>query len=137
MKRSRLLRRWGKTMAVLDDPRTYGRTRLSFADAADIDSFAQMLDKFERGEISPEEWRRFRLLRGTYGQRQDADAQMLRVKVPQGVIDAALFPIFHAQAIEGKGVRLRGTSELFQHGQPLVHGRSHFPGEQPSQQRRS
>jgi sulfite reductase beta subunit-like hemoprotein len=76
-------------MAVLDDPRTYGRTRLSFADTADIDEFARMLDLFERGEISPEEWRRFRLLRGTYGQRQDADAQMLRVKIPQGIIDAA------------------------------------------------
>lgn len=76
-------------MAVLDDPRTYGRTRLSFADTADIDEFVLMLDRFERGEISPDEWRRFRLLRGTYGQRQDADAQMLRVKIPQGVIDAA------------------------------------------------
>ena len=76
-------------MAVLDDPRTYGRTRLSFADRADIDEFARMLDQFERGEISPEQWRRFRLLRGTYGQRQDADAQMLRVKIPQGILDAA------------------------------------------------
>jgi sulfite reductase beta subunit-like hemoprotein len=76
-------------MAVLDDPRTYGRTRLSFANTADIDEFALMLDRFERGEISPEEWRRFRLLRGTYGQRQDADAQMLRVKIPQGIIEAA------------------------------------------------
>jgi sulfite reductase (NADPH) hemoprotein beta-component len=78
-------------MAVLDDPRTYGRTRLSFADTADIDEFARMLDLFERGEISPEQWRRFRLLRGTYGQRQDADAQMLRVKIPQGILDAAQF----------------------------------------------
>ena len=50
-----------------------------------------MLDKFERGEISPEEWRKFRLLRGTYGQRQDFDAQMLRVKIPQGVLEAAQF----------------------------------------------
>src|SRR5215212_10201103 len=76
-------------MAVIDDPRTYGRTRLSFADTADIDEFVRMLDRFERAEISPEEWRRFRLLRGTYGQRQDFDAQMLRVKIPQGILDAA------------------------------------------------
>ncbi|MDQ3211586.1 MAG: nitrite/sulfite reductase [Acidobacteriota bacterium] len=76
-------------MAVSEDPRTYGRTRLSFAQAADIDEFVVMLDKFERGEITPDEWRRFRLLRGTYGQRQDADAQMLRVKIPQGILDAA------------------------------------------------
>jgi sulfite reductase (NADPH) hemoprotein beta-component len=76
-------------MAVLDDPRTYGRTRLSFADTGDIDEFVRKLDQFERGDISPEDWRRFRLLRGTYGQRQDADAQMLRVKIPQGILDAA------------------------------------------------
>jgi sulfite reductase beta subunit-like hemoprotein len=78
-------------MAVVDDPRTYGRTRLSFADTNDIDTFARMLDRFERAEISPEEWRKFRLLRGTYGQRQDFDAQMLRVKIPQGVLEAAQF----------------------------------------------
>jgi sulfite reductase beta subunit-like hemoprotein len=76
-------------MAVVDDPRTFGRSRLSFAKTADIDEFALMLDRFERGDITPEEWRRFRLLRGTYGQRQDADAQMLRVKIPQGILDAA------------------------------------------------
>lgn len=75
-------------MPVSDDPRTYGRTRLSFASPADIDEFVVMLDRFERGDITPEEWRRFRLLRGTYGQRQDADAQMLRVKIPQGILEA-------------------------------------------------
>ena len=75
-------------MAVVDDPSTYGRTRLSFAETSDIDEFALMLDRFERGEITPDEWRQFRLLRGTYGQRQDADAQMLRVKIPQGILDA-------------------------------------------------
>ena len=59
-------------MAVVDDPSTFGPSRLSFAKTSDIDEFALMLDRFERGEITPEEWRRFRLLRGTYGQRQDA-----------------------------------------------------------------
>ena len=29
----------------------------------------------------------FRLLRGTYGQRQTDDAQMMRVKIPQGILD--------------------------------------------------
>ncbi len=47
-----------------------------------------MLGKLERHEITPEEWRRFRLLRGTYGQRQD-DVQMLRVKIPQGIVKAS------------------------------------------------
>ena len=47
-----------------------------------------MLGRFERGEIGPDEWRAFRLVRGTYGQRQTGDAQMLRVKIPQGILDA-------------------------------------------------
>jgi sulfite reductase beta subunit-like hemoprotein len=76
-------------MAPSDDPRTFGRTRLSFADTADIDTFVEMLGRFERGEISPDDWRKFRLLRGTYSQRQDADYQMLRIKIPQGILDAA------------------------------------------------
>src|SRR5687767_9885160 len=65
---------------------THGRTRLSFASVADIDEFVATLERYERGEITPDQWRAFRLVRGTYGQRQAADAQMLRVKVPQGVL---------------------------------------------------
>ena len=60
-------------MAAHDDPRTLGRARLSFAKESDIDEFTVMLDRFERGEITPDEWRMFRLLRGTYGQRQPDD----------------------------------------------------------------
>ena len=63
------------------------RARASFADERDIDEFVETLGKFERGEISSEAWRKFRLVRGTYGQRQD-DVQMLRVKIPQGVLTA-------------------------------------------------
>jgi sulfite reductase beta subunit-like hemoprotein len=75
-------------MAVTDDPKTLGRARLDFADERDIDEFVDMLGKLERHEITPEEWRRFRLLRGTYGQRQD-DVQMLRIKIPQGITTAS------------------------------------------------
>jgi sulfite reductase (NADPH) hemoprotein beta-component len=75
-------------MAVTDDAKTLGRARLDFASEADIDEFVDMLGKFERQEITPEEWRRFRLVRGTYGQRQD-NVQMLRVKAPQGIVSAA------------------------------------------------
>src|SRR5262245_38868874 len=75
-------------MSVVDDPKTFGRTRLSFADTRDVDEFVATLERFERGEITPEEWRTFRLLRGTYGQRQTSDAQMLRVKIPQGILTA-------------------------------------------------
>lgn len=64
-----------------------GRVRDSFADVADIDEFVATLEQFERGEISADAWRRFRLVRGTYGQRQDA-VQMLRVKIPQGILSA-------------------------------------------------
>jgi len=76
-------------MAAGDDPRALGRARLSFADPADIDEFVGTLDAFERGDITPDAWRAFRLVRGTYGQRQEEDAQMLRVKIPQGILDAA------------------------------------------------
>jgi sulfite reductase (NADPH) hemoprotein beta-component len=65
---------------------THGRARLSFANDAEIDEFADVLGRFERGEIGPDQWRAFRLVRGTYGQRQTDDAQMLRVKVPQGIL---------------------------------------------------
>src|SRR5919204_6183754 len=73
-------------MAAIDQDQTLGRARLSFADERDIDEFVSMLGKFERGDITPDEWRGFRLVRGTYGQRQAADAQMLRVKIPQGIL---------------------------------------------------
>src|SRR5712671_3668042 len=76
-------------MSAADDPRTHGRARLGFADEADVDEFAAVLGQFERGEISPDAWRAFRLVRGTYGQRQAEDAQMLRVKMPQGVLTGA------------------------------------------------
>src|SRR5437899_1036316 len=73
-------------MSVVDDPKTYGRARLSFASEADIDEFVTTLERYERGELTPDQWRTFRLVRGTYGQRQAEDAQMLRVKIPQGAL---------------------------------------------------
>ena len=75
-------------MAAVDDPKTLGRTRLSFASEADIDEFVATLERFESGELTPDQWRMFRLVRGTYGQRQPGDVQMLRVKIPQGVLTA-------------------------------------------------
>src|SRR5713101_3085988 len=73
-------------MPVVDDPKTFGRARLSFASEADIDEFVTTLERYERGELTPDQWRAFRLVRGTYGQRQAEDAQMLRVKIPQGIL---------------------------------------------------
>src|SRR5262245_7087024 len=73
-------------MASEQDLTTHGRARLSFASDADIDEFVAVLEKYERGEITPDQWRAFRLVRGTYGQRQSTDSQMLRVKIPQGLL---------------------------------------------------
>lgn len=65
------------------------RARASFASTADLDLFVERLGKFERGEISADEWRAFRLLEGTYSQRQTGDVHMVRTKLPQGVVSAA------------------------------------------------
>ena len=69
-------------------PLVPSRRPAGFADPSDVDEFVEMLGRFERGEIGPEAWRQFRLLRGTYGQRQP-DALMQRIKIPQGVVTAA------------------------------------------------
>jgi sulfite reductase (NADPH) hemoprotein beta-component len=61
------------------------RTRRGFGDASEAAEFVAMLEKFERGEISADEYRGYRLTRGIYGQRQD-EVHMVRVKIPQGVL---------------------------------------------------
>ena len=58
-----------------------------FAKEADIDEFVGTLERYEAGELTADQWRAFRLVRGVYGQRQD-DVQMFRVKVPQGILTA-------------------------------------------------
>jgi sulfite reductase (NADPH) hemoprotein beta-component len=75
-------------MSLVHEEKTFGRARLSFANEAEIDEFVATLEKYERGEITPDQWRAYRLVRGTYGQRQAEDAQMLRVKIPQGLLTA-------------------------------------------------
>lgn len=64
------------------------RQRPSFADPRDLDVFVEQLGRFERGEITADEWRAFRLLQGTYSQRQVGDVHMVRTKLPQGVVTA-------------------------------------------------
>jgi sulfite reductase beta subunit-like hemoprotein len=66
---------------------TAGRARLSFACESDIAEFVETLERYEAGELTADQWRAFRLVRGVYGQRQD-DVQMFRVKIPQGVLSA-------------------------------------------------
>jgi sulfite reductase (NADPH) hemoprotein beta-component len=67
---------------------TLGRAHFGFADPDDVDTFVETLGRFERGEIDADAWRAFRLLRGTYGQRQEGDLSMLRAKIPQGILTA-------------------------------------------------
>jgi sulfite reductase (NADPH) hemoprotein beta-component len=62
-------------------------TERHFATEKDLDEFVDALGKFERGEWSPEAWKAFRLTRGVYGQRQP-NTQMIRIKIPQGVLSA-------------------------------------------------
>jgi sulfite reductase (NADPH) hemoprotein beta-component len=84
-------------------PAAPARERAPFTRPGDVDEFVDMLGRFERGELSAEAWRQFRLLRGTYGQRQ-ADAHMQRVKIPQGVLSAAqLEALADVAAAHGRG----------------------------------
>ena len=56
-----------------------------FSSKLDVDEFVEKLQAFESGELSSEQFRAFRLLRGVYGQRQ-ADVQMFRIKIPMGLL---------------------------------------------------
>ncbi|MGZ6125496.1 MAG: nitrite/sulfite reductase, partial [Myxococcales bacterium] len=71
------------------DSKTLGPARLGFADEKDLEAFVSMLGKFERGEISADAWKQFRLVNGVYSQRQEGDAMMVRVKIPQGILTPA------------------------------------------------
>src|SRR4051812_34401198 len=68
------------------DSKTLGPARLGFADEKDLDAFVATLGQFERGEITPDAWKAFRLVNGVYSQRQEGDAMMVRVKIPQGIL---------------------------------------------------
>ncbi len=52
----------------------------------DIDKFEDQLARYRSGELDPEVFRVFRLNNGIYGQRQGGDNQMVRVKIPAGVL---------------------------------------------------
>ncbi|HEY7676380.1 MAG TPA: nitrite/sulfite reductase, partial [Candidatus Methylomirabilis sp.] len=59
----------------------------SWADDGEIDTFDRFVHRFWRGEITPEEFKRFRLQHGVYGQRQEG-VHMVRVKIPWGGLTA-------------------------------------------------
>lgn len=64
------------------------RHRPSWADAAEIDTFDQFVQDFWAGRVNPDDFKRFRLQHGVYGQRQQ-DVQMVRVKIPWGGLTSA------------------------------------------------
>src|SRR5450432_3168233 len=73
-------------MTAVDQPSSsLGSGRLGFSSEADLDLFVAKLDAFEKGELTPDDWRSFRLLNGVYGQRQDG-VMMIRAKIPGGII---------------------------------------------------
>jgi sulfite reductase beta subunit-like hemoprotein len=59
----------------------------SWADAGELDTFDRFVHRFWRGEITPDEFKRFRLQHGVYGQRQEG-VHMVRVKIPWGGLTA-------------------------------------------------
>ncbi len=50
----------------------------------EIEEFEREAQRFLRGELHEEVWRRFRLQHGIYGQRQGGTLQMVRIKIPWG-----------------------------------------------------
>ena len=55
--------------------------------AKEIDAFGIWVERLKHNEIPEEKFKRFRLQNGIYGQRQ-ADTQMVRVKIPSGLLNA-------------------------------------------------
>ena len=61
---------------------------ISEAQLADIDKFEAQLASYKSGELDPDVFRMFRLTNGIFGQLQEGDIQMVRIKVPAGVLQA-------------------------------------------------
>jgi sulfite reductase (NADPH) hemoprotein beta-component len=74
--------------AAVPPPQPPAPGRLGFARKADVDLFVERLEAFENGQLSPDDWRSFRLLNGVYGQRQDG-VMMIRAKLPGGFVTPA------------------------------------------------
>ncbi|MCH8156665.1 MAG: sulfurtransferase TusA family protein [Nitrospinae bacterium] len=53
----------------------------------EIEGFAAEVERLNRGEVDPEDFKRFRLQQGIYGQRQE-NVQMIRTKLPLGRMTA-------------------------------------------------
>ncbi len=71
--------------------------RVAFGDESDVDRFIAKLEAFERGEMTPTEWRQERRLNGVYDQKQE-DVAMIRVKAPGGVATPRILEAFAVAA---------------------------------------
>ncbi|MFB3817181.1 MAG: nitrite/sulfite reductase [Candidatus Methylomirabilales bacterium] len=60
----------------------------SWSDPAEVEAFAEALQRFRQGAMTPDEFKRLRLQHGVYGQRQE-ELYMLRVRIPWGGLTAA------------------------------------------------
>ena len=61
---------------------------LPHASREEIAEFGQLVEKYFLGEISPDEFKARRLHLGTYGIRGTKDVHMMRIKIPQGTLNA-------------------------------------------------
>ncbi len=62
--------------------------RPSWADDEEVDTFDRFVQDFWAGRVNPDDFKRFRLQHGVYGQRQP-DVHMVRVKIPWGGLTSA------------------------------------------------
>jgi sulfite reductase (ferredoxin) len=97
--------------------------------AAEIDAIEDEIVRFQRGEVSAERFRAFRLVHGLYGQRQP-NVHMVRVKVPAGALtgrqleamasaseefSTGVAHLTTRQDVQFHFVRLERTPELLRH----------------------
>ncbi len=62
--------------------------------AADIAKFEEQMQRYLAGDLDEDVFRVFRLNNGIYGQRQGGHHQMVRVKLPYGIISAEQLDLF-------------------------------------------
>ncbi len=55
---------------------------------SEIQKFEEMIIKLERGEISSDDFKKFRLENGVYGIRGQMDTHMIRIKIPLGILNS-------------------------------------------------
>lgn len=61
--------------------------QVGWADWEELQAFGAAVERFARGQLTPDEFKGIRLRQGVYGQRQP-DRYMVRVKVPGGLLTA-------------------------------------------------